>query len=107
MSLVVFDPRLALGQALNESYAQIVDIDANGITSINLDLQYRERLDGFAAYDYKLTVSTASAMTVVCDTSTKKSFQTHCAVTLHIRIPTFERLIIKERRALDWKVRAR
>lgn len=43
--LAIFDPASELGQALDSGYSPLNPIDANGMSSINLDLNLRQPLN--------------------------------------------------------------
>ena len=50
--MVIYDPSLSMVDALARGYTRMVLINANGDSSINLGLQYRQEIGYIAAYDY-------------------------------------------------------
>ena len=53
--MAVYDPSLAMEDALQRGYSRMVLISANGDSSINLGLQYRQEMDYAPAYDYSVS----------------------------------------------------
>jgi hypothetical protein len=102
LSIAVFDSRLNLTYALEHNYTHMLDIPALGSTSIDLGLRYRKYLDGSAAYDYQYTLSSAPAFDLPCNTSPGGNNSRACTTSLLIRIPSFQRTIIEERRGISW-----
>ena len=56
--LAVFDPVSGLEQALGSNYSSLNPIDANGLTSVDLDLNLRQSLNGTQIYYYSACKST-------------------------------------------------
>ena len=53
--MAVYDPSLAMEDALQRGYSRMVLIGANGDSSVNLGLQYRQEMDYAPAYDYSVS----------------------------------------------------
>lgn len=53
--MAVYDPSLSLIDALQRGYSRMVLISANGDSSINLGLQYRQETGYDPAYDYSMS----------------------------------------------------
>ena len=53
--MAVYDPSLSLTDALQRGYSRMVLISANGDSSINLGLQYRQETGYNPAYDYSMS----------------------------------------------------
>jgi hypothetical protein len=85
----------------------MIDIDASGSTSINLGLKYRQSLNGVGIYDYDLSITSTPALDLECDTGNNRTkYYGACATSLFIRIPSFDRSIIADVRAMSWMVGA-
>ncbi|KAK3984759.1 hypothetical protein QBC44DRAFT_9091 [Cladorrhinum sp. PSN332] len=95
--IAIYDPTLAIEEALQTGYAQMRLINANGLTNINIGLNRREALGHSPAYDYHLSFSTIPATTTQCDVSSP------CFASLYLQFPTFERTISTQSVALDWQ----
>ena len=54
--MAVYDPSLTLTDALQRGYSRMVLISANGDSSINLGLQYRQEMGYDPAYDYSMSL---------------------------------------------------
>ncbi len=52
--MAISDPSLGMREALERGYSRLVLIGANGDSSINLGLQYRQELGHTPAYDYSM-----------------------------------------------------
>ena len=52
--MAVYDPSLSMMEALERGYSRMVLISANGDSSINLGLQYRQEMGNTGAYDYSM-----------------------------------------------------
>ena len=103
LSLAIFDPALSLSDALESNYTRMIDINALGSTSINLDLFYRINLDATAAYDYKLTISSTPSLNLVCNTgSNGTNYSGPCATRILLRISSFHRTILEEKKGISW-----
>ena len=84
-SLTICDPRLNLTYALNKSYNRVIDMNADGMTSINMALKYRKFLGGDEVYDYDLSMSSIPAQSLVCDTGSNDTYYYGpCAISLFI-----------------------
>lgn len=53
--MAVYDPSLEVTDALQRGYSRMVLISANGDSSINLGLQYRQEMGSIPAYDYSVS----------------------------------------------------
>ena len=53
--MALYDPSLSLNDALDRGYSRMVLITANGDSSINLGLQYRQEESYNPAYDYSMS----------------------------------------------------
>lgn len=53
--MAVYDPSLTMEDALQKGYSRMVLISANGDSSINLGLQYRQEMGYTPAYDYSVS----------------------------------------------------
>lgn len=53
--MAVYDPSLGMVDALQRGYTRMVLISANGDSSINLGLQYRQEMGYSPAYDYSMS----------------------------------------------------
>lgn len=56
--MAVYDPSLDLTEALERGYTRMVLISANGDSSINLGLQYKQEIGYTPAYDYSISPPT-------------------------------------------------
>ena len=52
--MAVYDPSFGVTDALQRGYSRMVLIGANGDSSINLGLQYRQDMGFTSAYDYSM-----------------------------------------------------
>ncbi len=103
LSLAIFDPKNNLSYALENNYTRMIDINALGSTSINLDLFYRINLDDTAAYDYKITLSSTPSLNLVCNTgSNGTQYSGPCATRILLRISSFHRTILQEKKGISW-----
>lgn len=50
--MAVYDPSLDVTEALNLGFTRMTLINANSISSVNLNLAYRQKPSGVFAYDY-------------------------------------------------------
>ncbi|KAM0800056.1 hypothetical protein BDR22DRAFT_259890 [Usnea florida] len=100
--MAVYDPNLSLTDALQRGYSRLVLIGANGDSSINLGLQYRQEMGYNPAYDYTLGISTVPNLNLVCNTASNESYP--CHITLFLQMPTFDRTIMLEKPAMGWLV---
>lgn len=50
--LAVFDPSSGLEQALDSGYSSLNPVDANGMSSVNLDINLRQSLDATQLFYY-------------------------------------------------------
>lgn len=90
--------------ALEEDLTQLIDINALGVSSINLAIEDR-RNGSQQAYYYNPSVTSIPAMNIVCDTSNGTSNEIEpCTTFLYIRIPGNKRTVIRYERVLDWSV---
>ena len=55
--MAVYDPSLGMLEALERGYSRLVLINANGDSSINLGLQYRQEMGYTRAYHYTMILS--------------------------------------------------
>lgn len=98
--LAVFDPASELEQALDSGYSPLNPIDANGMSSINLDLNLRQPLNETQINYYNPSISTIPYQNLVCDTSTNATGL--CITTLYIQYTSSTRTITTQRRAMTW-----
>ncbi|KIM95647.1 hypothetical protein OIDMADRAFT_133314 [Oidiodendron maius Zn] len=90
--VAIYDPTLTLQEALENGYTRMVLINANGMTAINLGLNYRQAFGSAPAYDYELSISTIPATSIVCDLgSTTQAATGPCHISLFLQIPSFTR----------------
>lgn len=61
LHMAIYDPSLGLIDALESGYSRMVLIDANGDSSDNLGLQYRQETGYPPAYDYSMTPNSTHA----------------------------------------------
>ena len=100
--LVVHDPSLSLTDALDMGYTRMTLFNANGMTNVDLTLQYREKLGGAGFYDYRLNPSTVTARDLVCDLgSSDPSTAYPCHTSLFLGFPTFQRSVISQTYAMN------
>ena len=52
--MAIYDPSLDVTEALNLGFTRMTLINANSISSINLDLVHRQKPSGEFAYDYSI-----------------------------------------------------
>ena len=52
--MAIYDPSLDVIEALNLGFTRMTLINANSISSINLDLLYRQKPSGEFGYDYSI-----------------------------------------------------
>ena len=60
--MVINDPSLSMIDALARGYSRMVLINANGDSSINLGLQYRQKIGHIPAYDYCMSLGASGAL---------------------------------------------
>jgi hypothetical protein len=103
LSIALYDPRLNFTDALSAGYTRLVDINALGSTSINMNLRYRKTYEGLQAYDYQLELSSAPALNLVCNTANDKvEYRSPCTTSLLIHIPSFQQLLSDEKPSYSW-----
>ena len=119
--MAVYDPSFGMMDALQRGYSRMVLIGANGDSSINIGLQYRQDMGHTPAYDYSmfphvtcaydklslifsiaLGVSTVPNMNLVCNTASNDSYP--CHITLFLQMPSFDRTIVTENAMISWMV---
>ncbi|KAF2138606.1 uncharacterized protein K452DRAFT_89052 [Aplosporella prunicola CBS 121167] len=101
--VAIYDRKFTLKQALEKGYTRMILINANGMTAINLGLEYRQALNEEPAYDYSLSISTIPAQDLVCDVSSRKQTASGpCHTSLFLQIPTFDRRISLQSYAMKW-----
>ena len=54
--MAIYDPSLSFMEALERGYSRMILISANGDSSINLGLQYRQAMGHTPAYDYSMNL---------------------------------------------------
>ncbi|KAK0662473.1 hypothetical protein QBC41DRAFT_368312 [Cercophora samala] len=101
--IAVYDPTLTVREALENGYTRMVLINANGMTALNLGLNYREALGHAPAYDYHLSISTTPSMDLQCDTSDEKGASGLCWLSLFVQFPSFERQVSRQDVAMKWQ----
>ncbi|KAK4645796.1 hypothetical protein QC761_204725 [Podospora bellae-mahoneyi] len=101
--IAVYDPTLTVREALENGYSRMVLINANGMTALNLGLNYREALGHAPAYDYHLSISTTPSMDLQCDTSDAKGASGLCWLSLFLQFPSFERQVSRQDVAMKWQ----
>ncbi|KAK0735324.1 hypothetical protein B0T21DRAFT_411962 [Apiosordaria backusii] len=101
--IAVYDPTLTVQEALENGYTRMVLINANGMTALNLGLNYREALGKAPAYDYQLSISTIPSMDLQCDTSDPKGASGPCFLSLFVQFPSFERQVSRQDVAMKWQ----
>ena len=52
--MAVYDPSLGILEALEKGYSRMILVNANGDSSVNLGLQYRQEMGHTRAYDYSM-----------------------------------------------------
>lgn len=103
--IAIYDPTLNLQEALENGYTRMILVNANGMTAINLGLNYRQVFNASPAYDYDLSISTIPAMTLVCDLgSTTQPASGPCHISLFLQIPSFTRQMSLMSYAMSWTV---
>ncbi|PKS08635.1 hypothetical protein jhhlp_005022 [Lomentospora prolificans] len=100
--IAIYDPTLTLTQALEDNYTRIILVNANGMTAINLGLNYRQTIGKAPAYDYGLVISTIPATDLPCDTSFGDATQ-KCFLSFFIQFPTFDRQVSIPEKAMSWE----
>ena len=59
--MAVYDPSLGMIEALERGYSRMVLMNANGDSSVNLGLQYRQEMGHTRAYDYSMILYSTHA----------------------------------------------
>lgn len=59
--MAIYDPSLGMMEALQRGYSRMVLISANGDSSVNLGLQYRQEMGQTGAYDYSMILYSTRA----------------------------------------------
>ena len=54
--MAIYDPSLDVTEALNIGFTRMTLFNANSISSINLNLAYRQKPSGEFAYDYDYSI---------------------------------------------------
>jgi hypothetical protein len=104
--LAIYDPTLTLQGALDNGYTRMILVNANGMTAINLGLNYRQVFGTTPAYDYDLSISTIPATDIVCNLGSTAPMATGpCCVSLFLQIPTFTRQVSLMSYEMSWTVR--
>ncbi|KAK3939958.1 hypothetical protein QBC46DRAFT_314542 [Diplogelasinospora grovesii] len=101
--IAVHDPTPSLEEALKNGYTRMVLINANGVTAINLGLDYREARGRTPAYDYQLTISPIPSNTLECDVSAPGGASGSCFLSLFLQFPSFERQVSRQDIAMKWQ----
>ncbi|KAK0720155.1 hypothetical protein B0H67DRAFT_177949 [Lasiosphaeris hirsuta] len=94
--IAVYDPTLTLEKAFADGYTRMVLINANGMTAINLGLNFREAPGHAPAYDYQLSISTIPSTDLPCDVGTQGSTG-RCSLSRFLQFPTFDREVSRQR----------
>ena len=80
-------------------------VNANGMTAVNLGLNYRQAFGWAPAYDYDLSISTIPATKLVCDLGPTTPLATGpCHISLFLQIPSFTRQTSLLTNAMGWTV---
>jgi hypothetical protein len=102
--LALYDYRLNLTDALTLDLAKLIDINALGVSSINLSIEEREN-GTFHYYYYDPSVTSIPSMNISCDISNGIKADTQpCTTFLYVRMPGNKRTVVKYTKALNWGV---
>ncbi|KAH6892549.1 hypothetical protein B0T10DRAFT_594349 [Thelonectria olida] len=100
-----YDPALTISKTLQEGYARMHLIDANGEVAVNLGVTRREKPGEPPLYDYQLTFSSVLSMDLDCDISNGESEDVPvCFVSLLVQFHLFSRRTLRSGPALTWMV---
>ena len=85
----------------------MIDINALGVSSINLNVVLRKRKKGAEYFLYEPAVTSIPAMSLTCDTADNgKNYEESCTTFLYLRIPGTERTVVEDKVQLDYPVSA-
>lgn len=85
----------------------MIDINALGVSSINLNVVLRKRRKGAGYFLYEPAVTSIPAMSLTCDTADNgKNYEESCTTFLYLRIPGTERTVVEDKVQLDYPVSA-
>ncbi|KAL8993492.1 MAG: hypothetical protein Q9169_006298 [Polycauliona sp. 2 TL-2023] len=99
---IVYDPELSFEEAYTKGYGVANLFNANGVTTINIGLNYVRPMNGTAYYNYDVVFSTAGNLNLVCDVS--KNTTQLCYASLIIQIPRFDRTVQTQKMSMQWPV---
>jgi hypothetical protein len=92
---------------LQQDQARLIDINALGVSSINLNVVLRKRKNGAEYFLFEPTVTSIPAMNLTCDTADNgNNYKESCTTFLYLRIPGTERTVVEDKVQLDYPVRA-
>ncbi|KAL8686133.1 MAG: hypothetical protein Q9218_007322 [Villophora microphyllina] len=98
--LAIFDSSYPLEVALESGYAPLNLMNANGVTSLNLNLNTLQSKYPEPMYFYRPVISTSPNVEIVCDVSGNYSYP--CYTSLLLQFVNHDRSDIKERQAMSW-----
>ncbi|KAK3645673.1 hypothetical protein LTR22_014636 [Elasticomyces elasticus] len=100
--LAIFDQSLELKDAIQDNYAELIDIDALGTSAINLAVVHRKQWGKPPVFSYIPTVNSIPAMNLACDTASGSVFYEMCTSFLYIRIPNTDVTVKNDVQSLTW-----
>ncbi|KAI4209768.1 MAG: hypothetical protein LQ349_009525 [Xanthoria aureola] len=100
--IMVYDPDIAFEEAYTGGYGPLNLMNANGVTTINIGLNFFEPAIDFAYYKYDVKFSTTENLNLVCDVT--KNATKLCFASLIIQIPRFDRTVQTEKMSMQWPV---
>jgi hypothetical protein len=104
--LAIFDQKFELQEAIDLDQTRLIDINALGTSSINLEVEYRTNGTQNNFY-YHPTITSIPDMGIVCNTSARDPSETAfepCTTFLYLRIPGTTRVDVQVQNALNWVV---
>ncbi|KFA78775.1 hypothetical protein S40288_11434 [Stachybotrys chartarum IBT 40288] len=103
--LAIWDRKYNLPHALEVGITRLQLINANALTAINLNPQWRQtEVDGEFSYDYGLSdISSVPGLGLQCDESSMvSSYRDLCRTSVELRFTTFEVPVRRYRNRMDW-----
>ena len=103
----MYNQTIALNDALQQDQTRLIDINALGVSSINLNVVLRKRKKSAEYFLYEPAVTSIPAMNLTCDTANNnRTYEGACTTFLYLRIPGTERTVVEDKVQLDYPVSA-
>lgn len=101
----IFDRRLDLYTALNTNLTTLIDVNANGVSAVNLEVKERSPVNDTSFLAYDSTITSLPTLGLVCDHAANPPSTLTCTTSIYIRIPNFVKTRIVDRNHFEFSVR--